>query len=79
MSRNATQLLQDALQLPEDQRAELACELLDSLTSGPPGSEVSEEEWIAEIERRVQAAMAGAPSVSWDDAKAAVYRQLGRE
>lgn len=78
MSRNAAQLLQDALRLSEGQRVELAFELLDSLEPGPPGSERSEEEWISEIERRVQAALAGEPGIPWEEAKAEVYKRLGR-
>lgn len=78
MSRDAAQLLQDALQLSESQRVELAFELLDSLEPAPPGSERSEEEWISEIERRVQAALAGEPGLLWEEAKAEVYKRLGR-
>jgi putative addiction module component (TIGR02574 family) len=78
MSRNASQLLQDALRLPEDQRVELACELLDSLEPGPPGSDRTEEEWITEIERRVQAALDGEPGIPWEEAKAELYKRLGR-
>jgi putative addiction module component (TIGR02574 family) len=62
MSKNAARLLQDALQLSENERVELACGLLDSLDPEPPGEEArSNQEWLAEIERRARAALAGEP------------------
>jgi len=46
-----------ALALPRRSRAKLLRDLASSLEDkhpGPPGSEMSEQEWIEEIERRVQ-------------------------
>ena len=53
MPKTATQLLKDAMELPESQRLELALGLLDSVEGGPPGSHKSDEDWIAEVEQRV--------------------------
>lgn len=79
MSKNAVRLLRDALQLPEDERAELACGLLDSLEPGDPAPARSREEWLGEIERRARAALAGEPGVSWEEARADLERRLGRK
>ena len=35
----------------------------------------SEEEWLAEIERRARAARAGSPGVSWETARAEIERR----
>ena len=52
----APQLLQQTLALDEEERAELALRLLDSLSA----TEVRDEEaWIAEIERRARRALSG--------------------
>ncbi len=55
-----------------------AAKLQKSLDSAPPGSERSEEEWIVEIERRVQSVLDGEPGIPWEDVKAAVSQRLGR-
>lgn len=51
---------------------------LQNLEPEPPGSNRSEEEWIAEIERRAQAVLDGEPGIPWEDVKAAVSQRLGR-
>lgn len=56
MTSSNRELLKQALELPLDERAELAAELLDSLTETE--SEV-ETAWAAEIQRRVAAGRAG--------------------
>ena len=63
-------LLQEALQLSVDQRAELVCALLATLEPDTPSEYRTEGRWISEIERRARAAMAGSPWLSWDAAKA---------
>jgi Putative addiction module component len=58
-------LLAEALALSDDQRAGLAAELLASLP--PPATRAearSEDEWLAEIERRCRAALAGSPGIA---------------
>ena len=49
MTSNATRLLQDALQLPAEERAEVAAELLASLDAVEDDVEAA---WAAEIARR---------------------------
>ncbi|HEV8718630.1 MAG TPA: addiction module protein [Candidatus Binatia bacterium] len=72
MPKAPKQLLKDALQLPDDQRAGLVVELLDSLAPAVPSEGRSEVEWIAEVQRRARAAIAGQPGIPWDQALAQV-------
>jgi putative addiction module component (TIGR02574 family) len=76
MAPSTQQLLKDALQLPDQQRAELVIELLDSLPSVEPGQERSDAQWLAEIERRARAAQAGATGISWEEARKEVIDRL---
>ena len=76
MSPSTQQLLKDALQLPDQQRAELVVELLDSLPSAEPGQERSDAQWLAEIERRARTAQAGVAGVSWEEARKQVLDRL---
>ena len=48
MPRSAQQLLSEALQLSDEERLELAIELLGSVVPEVPGSTRTDEEWIAE-------------------------------
>jgi hypothetical protein len=71
----ARQLLVEALQLDESQRATLALELMDSLS--PPDSR-DEASWIEEIERRARRACSGEePGVDVDEAVDRISRDLG--
>jgi putative addiction module component (TIGR02574 family) len=56
MGRAIGELLHEALELPLDDRAKMAAELLESLDAVEPEVEAA---WAAEIERRVAAARAG--------------------
>lgn len=56
MTRESRELLKQALELPLDERAELAAELLESLSEAEDDVEAA---WAAEISRRVAAARAG--------------------
>ena len=76
MALSTKQLLIDALQLPDQQRAELAAELLDSLPPALSGQDRSSAQWLAEIERRAKAAQAGASGVTWEDAREQVLNRL---
>ena len=76
MSRNAQDVLQEALELPESDRADIVAELLASLGAPAPSSERTDGEWIAEIERRALAALAGAPGVPWKQARASIEESL---
>ena len=76
MAPSTQQLLKDALQLPDQQRAELVIELLDSLPPTEPGQERSDTQWLAEIDRRARAAQTGAAGVSWEEARNQVLDRL---
>lgn len=76
MALSTKQVLKDALQLPDQERAELAAELLDSLPPALSGQDRSNAQWLAEIERRAKAAHAGAPGVTWEDAREQVLNRL---
>ena len=65
MTTTAEEVLKEALQLSEGERARVAAELLASLE---PDVETRDgEAWIAEVERRAQAAIAGVPGLTWDE------------
>jgi hypothetical protein len=78
MASAKTRLLEEALRLPPDQRAGLAGELLATLEPDTPREWRTEAEWIAEVERRARAPMAGNPGVSWAEARAQVQSRLPR-
>lgn len=61
----AAKLLAQAIELPEDEREDLAAALLHSIE--PPRS-VSIEDRVA-IETRAADARSGVPGVAWDDVK----------
>lgn len=54
----STHVLQEALKLPEQERAELAARLLESLDSA--AEEVVEQDWELEIQRRIEQVESGA-------------------
>ena len=77
MTDAAKKLLEAASALPEDERLALASELIASV-DGPPDSEW-ESAWLAEIDRRVEAARdAGEPAPEWGEVRARVLNQLAR-
>lgn len=76
MATLVARLLHDALQLPDDQRADLAAELLASLAPSTPAEVRTENEWLATVERRARAALAGSPGVPWDEARREIERRL---
>ena len=76
MSTAAAHLLEEALLLPDDERADLAAELLASLTPDVRAENRSEQEWLDEIERRARSAIAGSPGIPWEDARAEIERRL---
>lgn len=79
MAPSTQQLLKDALQLPDQQRAELVVELLDSLPPVELGQVRSDAEWLVEIERRARAAQAGVPCVAWEEARKLVLDRLPKQ
>lgn len=77
MARATEKLLDEALQLPLNERARLAADLLESLDESEDDVEAA---WAAEIERRVQAIRAGeVGSTDWRTVLADIEREvLGR-
>ena len=61
MSNQARQVLEDALRLPLDERADLAAELLRSLDETERGlsDDEIEQRWAAELTRRAERARSG--------------------
>lgn len=78
MSSLPAELLAQLLRLPDKQRAGVAAELLASLDPRTPAELRSNEEWLAEIERRARAALAGSPGVPWDQARAELEQRFGK-
>jgi putative addiction module component (TIGR02574 family) len=71
MTANALKLLDEALQLPEEDRAELALRLLDSV--GEPADEV-ERAWIEEAKRRLGEIERGeVRTVPWSEARERIF------
>jgi putative addiction module component (TIGR02574 family) len=68
--QTAIHLLADAMQLPEDEREELAAALLDTLE---PRSGIAIED-REEIERRAADARSGAPGIPWDEVKQSIVK-----
>ena len=78
MAETQDRVLQEALGLPTGERARLVTELLASLAPDLPDRERTDDEWIAEIERRARAAIAGSPGISWAEARARIQERLSR-
>lgn len=72
MTSRAQGLLRDALELPIDERAGLAAELLASLdTDGVDDPAEVEAAWAAEIEARARRVLAGqSQGIPWEEARA---------
>lgn len=64
-----------ALELPPDERARLAHDIISSL-DGPSDQDASAA-WVSEIERRVQEVRDGSVKlVSWKDVRARILKRL---
>jgi putative addiction module component (TIGR02574 family) len=75
MSQRAEQLLHDALRLPEQERAEMATKLIQSL-DGEAESDV-DAAWAVEIERRCAALDSGETVTSdWEDVRRRIERDI---
>ena len=76
MTTTAEEVLKEALQLSEGERARVAAELLASLE---PDVETRDgEAWIAEVGRRAQAAIAGVPGLTWDETRTRSDERISR-
>ena len=81
MTALATRVLQDALALSEQERAEIAARLIESLDAGS-AEEAAEVEaaWAAEIERRCDALDAGTTGTSsWDELRRQIKTKILRK
>jgi hypothetical protein len=76
MSTSADDVLKEALQLSEIERARVAAELLASLD--PDVESRDSEARIAEVERRAQLATEGLPGLAWDETRKRVEERLAR-
>jgi putative addiction module component (TIGR02574 family) len=75
--RNTDRLLDEALRLPEGDRAELAAKLIESL-DGAPDAEV-DAAWAKEIERRCAAVDSGdAVTSDWETVRSRIERDIFR-
>ena len=63
------EILKNALTLPEQDRIQLATELIESVAGPPPGLSVDDPGFIAEMERRLAD---GSQPIAWGE----VRRQL---
>jgi len=77
MTSAAKRILDEALALPEDERAELALALRDSLTEHPVSLS---SEWTAEVGNRIRELEDGSvKAVPWSELEARVNESLGRD
>jgi putative addiction module component (TIGR02574 family) len=77
MTSSTRRLLEDVLALPEDERLELASEIIASV-DGPVDADW-EAVWLAELDRRAIAADGRAePAADWADARARILKRLDR-
>lgn len=75
MARDVAELLREASELPEADRAELAGRLLETLQGEP--DEGVEAAWAEEVERRVRQIDSGEVStISWEQVRAKLYARL---
>lgn len=77
MSRAVGDLLAEAVALPEPERLRLASDLIASV-DGPPDADW-EAAWLAELDRRVEAARRrGTPAPEWSEVRARILNRLPR-
>jgi hypothetical protein len=78
MATDAARILAEALELAPEERAHIAVELLASLDPDVAGGQGGDADWIAEIERRARASIAGSPGVPWPEARAQILDRLSK-
>jgi putative addiction module component (TIGR02574 family) len=75
MTEKTSKLLQTALTLSEEERADLACSLIDSLDA--TAEEGADEAWEREIERRIADLNSGrAKAVPWEVVRGRISAKL---
>lgn len=81
MTERAEAVLREALELPAEDRAGVAAELLASLD--PPSTDdvaTAQDLWVREIERRARRVLAGdTEGLEWSQVRDAAERQLAGE
>ena len=74
MSSKLANITSNALQLPKDERVELAKSILDSLGENEP---IYEKEWLEVVkERRENYKTGKSPSISWEETKAKLHQRV---
>lgn len=76
MNAKSAQVLQDALQLPREDRIHLVEELIATLSGQALGEPDDEDEWNAELDRRLEATHAGEPGTPASVVHARILRKL---
>jgi putative addiction module component (TIGR02574 family) len=77
VTRPARKLLEEALALSERERLQLASEIIASI-DGPQDADW-DAAWLAELDRRAEAAKArGETAADWSDVRARILQRLGR-
>ena len=75
----ANKLRDEAMRLPEDERTQLALELLDSVEPPDPLGHLDDEAWLEEIRHRAERAITGASKgIPWAEVKAQAEQKLAR-
>jgi putative addiction module component (TIGR02574 family) len=75
MTQQASELLQKALSLSEEERAELAGSLIESLDAA--ADEAAEAAWNEEIGRRIEDLDAGkAKTIPWEEVRSRISSKL---
>lgn len=75
MTKQTEQLLQQALVLPEPERAELAAKLLETLDG--PGEQAVDSAWVIEVERRYAELDAGSVVAGdWESLRSRIEREV---
>ena len=76
MSDDVQELLQTALRLPDNERADLAASLIESLDQ--PFDADARDLWAEEIRRRIGELDAGTvKAIPWDEARGIIAGRLG--
>jgi putative addiction module component (TIGR02574 family) len=74
VSPNAKKLLEEALELSDESRAELAAALIESLDEPGDSADEVESSWSAEIERRIKDVESGAVKpIPWEEARRIIF------
>jgi putative addiction module component (TIGR02574 family) len=76
MTNKAAQVLADGLQLPEDERGDVAARLIESLETN--GDEDIQAAWSAEIQKRIEELRQGkVKPLSWPEARRMILDGTG--